>query len=94
MKNLLTFDEFINENYDAEGFVPHQNTAIIVNAVESIEEIELGKEYKIEDKEYLYQGVTDGQYMFNGEDESDVLNINAEELQTLISDGKVITIIE
>lgn len=94
MKNLLSFEEFINENYDAQGFTPTQEPDVTGKTVETIDEIVLGKEYKIEDKEYLYQGVTDGQYIFNGEEEADALNINAEELQALISGGKVITVVE
>jgi len=94
MKNLLTFEEFVNENYDAEGFSPENHTDVTGTAVESIEEIVVGKEYLINDTEYLYQGVTDGQYIFNGENEADVLNINAEELQNIITDGAVINIVE
>lgn len=94
MKNLLSFDEFVNENYDSEGFKPSQEPDVLGKKVETIEEIVLGKEYKIEEKEYLYQGVTNGQYIFNGEDDADVINVNAEELQALITDGKVITVVE
>lgn len=94
MKNLLSFDEFVNENYAPEGFTPSQAPDVTGKAIETIEEILPGKEYKIEDKEFIYQGVTDGQYIFNGEEEADVINVNAEELQALIAAGKVVTIVE
>jgi len=94
MKNLLSFEEFVNENYDAQGFEPTQNEDVVGKAVEAIDELEVGKEYKINEKDYLYQGVTDGTYLFNGEEDADVISGTAEEIQALITDGKIVTVVE
>lgn len=94
MKNLLSFNEFINESY-AELEVKQLHEHDTLNkTIETIEEIVVGKEYKFEEKEYLYQGVTEEQHIFNGENETDTINVNTEELQALITDGKVIAVTE
>ena len=39
MKNLLSFDEFVNENYDSEGFKPSQEPDVLGKKVETIEDV-------------------------------------------------------
>lgn len=94
MKQLLSFDEFVNEQYD--GFDPSQTGGDdpITKTITTIDEMTPGKEYclNIDDVihfDMLYQGVTDGSYIFNGEDKANDISLSTEELQALIDDSGV-----
>ena len=89
MKKLLSFDEFVNEQYDQ--FDPTQTTGEdpIAKVLTSIDELTPGKEYcltidGVKNCDMLYQGVTDGAYIFNGEDRAHDISLNAEEIQVAI----------
>ena len=93
MKNLKTFSEFVSE---AAEFNP-ANTSdidILLPAIKSASELMPGKEYVInlDGKTYanmMYQGVSDGNYIFNSEDMETTLNLNAEQINGAVSDGGV-----
>jgi len=95
MIHLKTFEEFINEANDADGFVPTQTADQIGDTVNVISELVPGKEYKIEDNsDMIYQGNTGGVYIFNGEDKATDLQFAEADLEALITDGKVKVVIE
>jgi hypothetical protein len=103
MKNLLSFNEFVNEHYnaeettvveatDADGFNPTTTTDADPTeaAIKSTEELVPGTEYVVDGKkDMLYQGVTDGVYVFNGEEKAEAVQFNEEEMAALVSGGKV-----
>lgn len=89
MKRLLSFDEFVNEQYD--NFDPTKTSTEdpIAKVLTSIDELTPGKEYcltidGVKNCDMLYQGVTDGSYIFNGEDKAHDIALNAEQVQTAI----------
>lgn len=90
MKKLLSFDEFVNEQY--ENFDPANTTGEdpIAKVLASIDELVPGKEYVltidgVKNTDMLYQGVTDGAYIFNGEDKAHDISLNDEEMQAVIA---------
>ena len=90
MKKLLSFDEFVNEQYD--GFDPSQTTSEdpIAKVIQTIDELTPGKEYcltidDIKNCDMLYQGVTDGSYIFNGEDKANDIALSTAEMQAVIA---------
>ena len=93
MKNLKTFSEFVSE---AAEFNP-ANTSdidILLPAIKSASELMPGKEYVINldgktHANMMYQGVSDGNYIFNSEDMETTLNLNAEQINGAVSDGGV-----
>jgi hypothetical protein len=102
MKNLLSFDEFVNEHYnvqeanDADGFNPTNTTDAdpVGGALASVAELTPGKEYVLTvdaDKhtDMIYQGVTNGVYIFNGEDKANDVQFSEEEISALIGKGGV-----
>lgn len=102
MKNLLTFDEFVNENYkiqeasDVDGFNPAKtsDTDPVGGAIKSASELLPGKEYvltigKETHSDMLYQGVTNGVHIFNGEDKAHDKTFTDTEIAELISKGGV-----
>jgi len=106
MKNLLSFDEFVNEHYiteatDADGFNPENisDTDPVGPAISSMEELTPGKEYVLTigddtHSDMLYQGVTGGVHIFNGEDKAHDVTFNQEEMAKLVSDGGVAQVME
>jgi hypothetical protein len=102
MKNLKTFDEFVNENYkiqeatDADGFNPSKtsDTDPVGGALKSATELLPGKEYVLtvgseKHTDMIYQGVTNGVHIFNGEDKAHDKTFTSEEIEELISKGGV-----
>jgi hypothetical protein len=93
MKNLKTFSEFVSE---AAEFNPANTSDIdvLLPAIKSASELMPGKEYvvKLNGKNHanmMYQGVSDGNYIFNSEDMETVLNLNREQINGAVSDGGV-----
>ena len=93
MKNLKTFSEFISE---ATEFNPANTSDIdvLLPAIKSATELKPGKEYVVKlngkiHSNMLYQGVSDGNYIFNSEDMETVLNLNREQINGAVSDGGV-----
>jgi hypothetical protein len=102
MKNLKTFDEFVNENYkiqeasDADGFNPAKtsDTDPVGGALKAASELLAGKEYVLtvdgeKHTDMIYQGVADGVHIFNGEDKAHDKTFTEEELTALIGKGGV-----
>ena len=102
MKNLLSFDEFVNEHYnvaeatDADGFNPATTSGAdpVGGALKSVEELLPGKEYVLTvngetHSDMLYAGVTDGVHMFNGEDKANPVQFSDEEIADVISKGGI-----
>ena len=103
MKNLLSFDEFVNEHYnaeetkivegtDADGFDPTKTTDVDSTEAPAATTADLipGKEYVVDGRQDLiYQGVTDGVYVFNGEDKAEAIQFTEDEISALCSAGKV-----
>lgn len=131
MKNLLSFEEFINENYiqeatDADGFDPikdnvtdpengdvkvstsannnpgftsDQDPDKTAGAVSSISDMKPGKEYvlTVDGKKHtdmIYQGVTNGVHIFNGEDKAHDVTFSDSDLSSLISKGGAVEVAE
>jgi hypothetical protein len=100
MKKLLSFDEFVNEHYkveeatDADGFNPATATAAdeVVDTVKELSGLIPGKEYELtvdgaSKKNMMFQGVTDGVYIFNSEDQEDAVRFSEEEMMAILSSG-------
>ena len=102
MKNILTFDEYINENYiNEEDSVekdatdePTEVEAVIGDVIETIDAFVPGKEYSIDGETYIYQGVTNDKYIFNGKDETSVVDVTAEELQVMLDGEQINSVLE
>jgi hypothetical protein len=132
MKHLLSFEEFVNENYkiqeanDADGFDPtkgnvtdpekapvkvstsksdsevfssDQNPDKIEGKISSISDMKPGKEYVLtvdgkKNTDMLYQGVTNGVHVFNGEDKAHDITFSDDDLSSLISKGGVVEVAE
>lgn len=102
MKNLLSFDEFVNEHYkvqeasDADGFDPTTTTDVDPTgaALSTVADLTPGKEYVLtvgseKNTDMIYQGVTDGVHIFNGEDKANDITFTEEEITSLIGDGGI-----
>jgi hypothetical protein len=102
MKNLLSFDEFVNEHYkieeatDADGFNPAKtsDTDPVGGALKSADELLAGKEYVLtvgseKHTDMIYQGVTNGVHIFNGEDKAHDKTFTSDEIADLIGKGGV-----
>jgi len=99
MKNLLSFNEFVNEHYnvdeasdDTTRFDPKEekDTDPTVPPIKSTEELVPGTEYVVDgNTDMIYQGVTAGVYTFNGADEAKPATFTEEEMAALVSGGKV-----
>lgn len=107
MKKLLSFDEFVNEHYqiqeatDADGFDPQSTTGVDPTgpALKSISELLPGKEYVITvdgatNTDMIYQGVTDGVHIFNGEDKANDVQMTDVEIAAVIAKGGFVQVLE
>jgi hypothetical protein len=99
MKKLLSFDEFVNEQYDVFDPSKTIDEDPIAKVLSSIDELVPGKEYVltidgVKNTDMLYQGVTDGSYIFNGEDEAHDISLNDEEMQAVIAANGVVEVAE
>lgn len=98
MKRYIpTFEQFVNEATDADGFNPQtaSQADVKVKVIKSLEELIPGKEYilKLDGKEnndMVYQGVTDGYHVFNEEDHNaEPVTFKDEELSKVVAAGGV-----
>lgn len=98
MKRYIpTFEQFVNEATDADGFNPQRASQadLKVSEIKTLEDLIPGKEYilKIDGKEnndMVYQGVTDGYYVFNEEDHnSEPMTFDEKEISDLVSKGAI-----
>ena len=99
MKRLLTFDEFVNENYkveeaEANGFDPAttSDNDTVVDVVKDLAGLVAGKEYILtvdgtEHPNMMFQGVADGVYIFNSEDQKDVKDFTEDQMSAIVSAG-------
>ena len=131
MKHLLSFEEFVNENYkvqenlsagynpsedgdvdplkpeikansgksDPNVFSSDQNPDKMAEKISSISDMKPGKEYvlTVDGKKHgdmIYQGVTDGVHIFNGEDKAHDVTMTDEELSAVISKGGAVEVDE
>lgn len=107
MKKLLSFDEFVNEHYkiqeatDADGFNPQDTTGEDPTgpALTAVSELLPGKEYVIKvdgavNTDMIYQGVTDGVHIFNGEDKANDIQFTEEEIADAIAKGGFMQVLE
>lgn len=95
MKQYIpTFEQFVSENYDAEGFKPENMDEISVE-VESTADLTPGKKYHLtvdgETAEgMIFGGKSGGEFIFNHKDKNeDPMRFSEAELADLISDGGV-----
>ena len=107
MKNLLTFEEFVNEKYssafesnDADGFDPEDTTSVdpVGAKIKTVEDLVPGHEYVLAiDKkthtDMIYQGATNGVHIFNGEDKQNDVQFTDEEIADLVSKGRISSIV-
>lgn len=106
MKNLLTFDEFVNEKYqvlestDADGFNPENTSSVdpVGAQIQTIEELTPGHEYVLTvdgetHSDMIYQGSTGGVHIFNGEEEAKDVQFTDEEITDLIDNGGISAIV-
>ena len=98
MKRYIpTFEQFVNEATDADGFNPQvaSQADLKVKEIKSLEELVPGKEYILtvdgkENNDMVYQGVTGEYYVFNEEDHnSEPMTFNKEAISKIIADGGV-----
>ena len=103
MKNLLSFEEFVNEHHntqiveatDADGMDPKDSTKKSeLKPCANVSDLIPGKEYVVDGTSMLYQGVTDDVYTFNGKDESEVVTMKPEEIESLVSKKGVVPVAE
>jgi hypothetical protein len=100
MKKLLSFDEFVNEHYkveeatDADGFNPATTTDAddVTATITDLSGLIPGKEYEftVDGKtlsNMMFQGVTDGVYIFNSENQEDVVRYSEEEMAAILTKG-------
>jgi hypothetical protein len=98
MKRYIpTFDQFVNEATDADGYNPQRASQedLKVSEIKTLEELIPGKEYILtingkENNDMVYQGVTNGYYVFNEEDHnSEPLTFSVEKISELVSKGAI-----
>jgi hypothetical protein len=96
-RHIPTFEQFVLESTDADGFNP-QNASqadVKVKEIKTLEELIPGKEYILtidgkENNDMVYQGVTDGYYVFNEEDHnSEPVTFDEAEIAELVSKGSI-----
>jgi hypothetical protein len=100
MRKLLSFEEFVNEHYkveeatDADGFNPTTTTDDdkVDSTVKDLSGLIPGKEYELTidgnvKKNMMFQGVTDGVYIFNSEDQEEAVRFSEEEMTDILSKG-------
>ena len=96
-RHIPTFEQFVLESTDADGFNP-QNASqadVKVKEIKTLEELIPGKEYILtidgkENNDMVYQGVTDGYYVFNEEDHNaEPVTFDETEIAELVSKGSI-----
>ncbi len=92
-RHIPTFEQFVNEATDADGFNPAvaSDNDVKVAEITSVDELIPGKEYiltidGVATPDMMYAGVTDGYHIFNEEDHnSEPKTFNDRELAVVIS---------
>jgi hypothetical protein len=100
MKKLLSFEQFVNEHYnveeatDADGFNPATTADAdeVINTINDLSGLIPGKEYEftVDGKlmsNMMFQGVTDGVYIFNSENQEDAIRFTEEQMTAIITSG-------
>lgn len=96
-KYIPTFDEFVNEATDADGFNPTKasDADLVVAKIKTLDELVPGKEYRLNIdgnniSDLVYQGVTDGYYIFNEEDHNtEPKTFNKAAIEKIVAAGGV-----
>jgi len=77
-RHIPTFEEFVAENYDAEGFNPQKeaDTDALMAPIKSAADLVPGKEYQVSVdgdtmSDMIYQGQSGGEYVFNEMDHNE-----------------------
>lgn len=92
-RHIPTFEQFVNEATDADGFNPAKaaDKDVKVAEVTSVDELIPGKEYILTvdgetTPDMIYQGVTDGYHVFNEEDHNtEPKTFSDEELAAIVA---------
>jgi hypothetical protein len=100
MKKLLSFEEFVNEHYnvdeatDADGFNPAVAATAdeVTDTIKDLSGLIPGKEYEFTANgnlmaNMMFQGVTDGVYIFNSENQEEAVRYTEEEMTAIITSG-------
>ena len=96
-RHIPTFEQFVNEATDADGFNPAiaSDADVKVAVIKSVDELLPGKEYILSTDgttttDLIYQGVTDGYHIFNEEDHnSEPKTFTADALAAIVSAGGI-----
>lgn len=96
-RHIPTFEQFVNEATDADGFNPASASQadVKVAQIKSVEELIPGKEYilTIDGKstpDMMYAGYTDGYHIFNEEDHNtEPKTFTDEEISKIVDDKGV-----
>lgn len=90
--HIPTFDQFVNEQNDANGFNPE--TAEELNdtgvAISTLDELESGQTYTLsidgnEISGLIYQGQTEGEHIFNDKDNNEEpIRLSDEEITSML----------
>ena len=92
-RHIPTFEQFVNEATDADGFNPQtaSQADVVLNVVASLDEMLPGKEYIVtvggkSNNDMMYAGYTDGVHIFNEEDHNaEPVSFTDEELSAIIA---------
>lgn len=92
-RHIPTFEQFVNEATDADGFNPQtaSQADIVLKTILSLDELLPGKEYILTidgkaNNDMIYQGVTGGVHIFNEEDHNaEPVSFTDAELSTIIA---------
>lgn len=98
MENFLSFERFINEQYENNSIQRNFDPSMASDFDEEIMQVSAisdfipGKEYSLTVDGELYtdmifQGVTDGIYIFNSEDQEEDFRFTRGEMEEIISAG-------
>jgi hypothetical protein len=96
-RHIPTFEQFVNEATDADGFNPAvaSDADVKVAEIKSVDELIPGKEYIVTldgaaTSDMIYQGVTDGYHIFNEEDHNvEPKTFSDEALAAIITAGGI-----
>ena len=92
-RHIPTFEQFVLESTDADGFNPQtaSQADVVIGAVASLDEMLPGKEYILTidgsaKPDMMYAGYTDGVHIFNEEDHNaEPVSFTDEELSKIIA---------
>jgi hypothetical protein len=89
MKNLKTFEEFLAESHEFDP-AKTNDIDVLLPAIKSASDLKPGNEYTItvDGNTYtdmMYQGLADGNYIFNSEDMEVSMNLKRDQIESAIS---------